>query len=478
LSSVLVGVVDTGINVRCGEFDKTTVANAHKANGDNAGMSDADGHGTQVAGVIAADDGDGGVNGMASRVLGGKLGLVWGNMGRDLMETLNSTTLVIEAGASIVNMSFVFGPFAAQNNPVWVVWKRQMEIYPDVLFAAAAQNLPVELFDWNDAPAGIPVSNLITVGGSAACDPRQAWPDSAFGAPIGLAAQADNVPVVEPNLGQPHDWNSGNSFATPQVAAAAAILKAVDPSLTPTQIIETYLRQEYFAGPVPQGGRLLSTTLPFERLLLDHGTATSQEIRDVVALQNTGASTDNTVPSGLVVARICGGIYYVIPGVGSWDATPPGPNDSGSMNSASWAIASQPPDGDMTLAIGGYAPFTLGDVQLLEQQAAQEQGQAALAVSRLPEDQSNISTGHATGGTLTFIGCRIEQRDPAYHQPIVVSVDGAFSGNLTYVVAPAPDILYTTFSGGFSLPFIVPFSQPADTFAASLETLCTEGSTR
>ena len=65
----------------------------------------------------------------------------------------------------------------------------------------AASNDGFEL-DNNDAPAGLPAANLITVGGLDSCNYEIPYSESSTGPGIDIAAPATEIPVGDPGPDQ------------------------------------------------------------------------------------------------------------------------------------------------------------------------------------------------------------------------------------------------------------------------------------
>lgn len=316
-TEVAVAVVDSGINVANGEFDDVRITNVHAPGGTPTGMSDPHptGHGTRVAGVIAADDGDGGVNGIASRALGDRLRLVWGMQPlsapspRDVAsQSLAAIQAAIVAGARVVNCSFGFGRFATPTpNEVAIrrAFRRLFRNHPDVLFVVGVANENWELTARNDAPAGIALPNVISVGSSMPCDPAARVGPSARGPRVEIVAQGESIPVVDPVLGRPAQLERGTSFAAPQVASAAAILRSLAPTLSAAEVRDVLLDNAKL-GPETTAGRSLDIGAAVLQLLLDQGSVLATDIDP----DDDGVADD----PGLVAGRVCGGTSITVEG--------------------------------------------------------------------------------------------------------------------------------------------------------------------
>ena len=184
----------------------------------------------------------------------------------------------VDAGATVINLSVGSGAVGPQNADRAAAYKRFFEQMqrdkPKVVFVAAAGNYGGALDGTNYAPGGMNLPNLITVGAldqtgdrATAADwysPEQlaAWYEQSKTAgtiPAGqtleqytnslltgsnyatgqgevtISACGTGVPAGLDTEGRPV-LSNGTSFATPQVAAAAALLKTINPELTADDI--------------------------------------------------------------------------------------------------------------------------------------------------------------------------------------------------------------------------------------------------
>jgi len=195
LNEVTVAVIDSGLWVDSEQFDeiRPRIYNLNNPGSDPTDWSPTN-HGTRVTSIIAADNGDGMTNGIALRVLGNNLSLIVSGVtipgdrvvmhwalasARQAVERVER----LEEGKIVVNLSL--GRHDHGNRPPWLVamqaqFMRLFKASPDVLFVAAAPNETFAL-DNNAVPAGLPNSNLITVGGRDSCNFENPAPFSATG---------------------------------------------------------------------------------------------------------------------------------------------------------------------------------------------------------------------------------------------------------------------------------------------------------
>jgi len=475
LSTVRVAVIDTGIEAGNGEFDNVRILNLDSP---GSPIDVTHEHGTAVAGIVAADD-DEGVNGIASAFLRDRLQLLWG--GGDDESTIGRMAAVkraADAGAAVVNMSFGYADVSAPVHPMNALWRRLLSLYPDVLFVAAAMNQPVQITTTNAAPAGIALDNLITVGGTALCKPLLAWASSGFGPGVDMAAPAQNVPHAGYALGHNYiSTESGNSLAAPMVSSLAAILRSLNPNLSPSLIKNSYpLAYTYPTAPSLQG-RLLSLPLAIEQFLLDLVPSVPASVRDLIDYNHDGAWDE----PGLVVNRICGGLNYQVDGYGSYQYA--SGNDRtwiwGLVNSTGFQIGTpvDPTDHEALLTLNCVAcAFQVGATFPITDSGAANPGTAEMA---FVQDQANLGFspfGTSVSGTWRVDSCRIVERDPLFSDPLWVQVQGEFSAQVRMMDPPNPALHDETARGYFNLLFgTLPLIGSGSPTVAYLETNCEGG---
>jgi subtilisin family serine protease len=260
LPPVRVAVIDSGIDATHPEFAGNKIADAKSFVGGSARV-DPEGHGTFVAGLIAAGvDNAVGIAGMApsAQLLVAKV--VDGDDLIDVEAEVKAIRWAVQEGAQVINMSL--GGFRDPRNPDVDAYS-QLEAAAigwahgkGVVVVAAVGNseeTPPKPWPFASYPAALPhvlgVSALGRDGSVPAFSNRDriyndiTAPGQAIVStfPLDLSAGSKecadhgysicaNDPLQEFRKGE------GTSFAAPQVSAAAAVLLAVRPSLRPEQV--------------------------------------------------------------------------------------------------------------------------------------------------------------------------------------------------------------------------------------------------
>ena len=257
LTTVKVAIIDSGVDCSLPDLQKQIAKSKSFVGGGGNGCTDTQGHGTIVAGEIAGALNSSGVVGLAysSQLLVAKVVAADGTI--PIKAEAAGIKWAVDQGAQVVNLSF-----GAQRDPL----SRQLDTYSKVEAKAVAyavkrgavvvaavgnaDNAPTTPWPYASWPAALP--HVIGVGALTKSgnvpdfsDRDQTFVDIA--APgVGIfstfpkdltAAQPDCTEqgYTDCATGDYHH-PEGTSFAAPQVAAAAAVLLGVDPSLTNSQV--------------------------------------------------------------------------------------------------------------------------------------------------------------------------------------------------------------------------------------------------
>jgi subtilisin family serine protease len=219
--------------------DLTTTRRGQDLNDDN-------GHGTHVAGIIAAAANGRGVVGVAYRAKIMTVKVLDVNESGTTGAVAEGIRYAVANGARIINMS-LGGP--TQDPRV-----------TDAIAAAAAANVLVVCSAGNDGrdidqkpsyPVSTPASNLVGVAATSPTQGRQLGFFSNFGRnTVSLAAPGVDVLSTANNGG--YVLKSGTSMAAPQVTGVAALVAAVRPDLSASEL-RAELLQSAGRASVPVG---------------------------------------------------------------------------------------------------------------------------------------------------------------------------------------------------------------------------------
>lgn len=197
------------------------------ANGDGT-VEDLVGHGTHVAGIIAAVADNGiGVAGVAyeAKVMALKLG----DGAPALSGALEAFAYAIDNGARIINASWLIDDLAAAPYLEAALTAAEAA---GVLVVTGAGNTPIDIDANPIFPASSPLDNVIAVGASTAADQPASF--SGYGqTTVDLFAPGEYIISTVPGG---YGVYSGTSMAAPMVSGAAALLWAATPQATYAEV--------------------------------------------------------------------------------------------------------------------------------------------------------------------------------------------------------------------------------------------------
>jgi len=242
-----VAVVDTGVQLN--HQDLSVLAGYDFVDGD-ATASDGHGHGTHVAGTIAALENTTAVVGVApgAEILPVR---VLDDSGRGSVDDVaDGFDLAGDRNVRVVNASLGSDTYSAYE-------RAAIAAHPNTLYVVAAGNDGAD----NDATPAYPCNydepNIVCVGASDSDDLEASF--SNYG-DVSVDLFAPGLDIRSLPLTPADEWKSGTSMASPHVAGAAALLAASAPGAGPAQLKRALLdgaeAKPAFAGRSVAGARL------------------------------------------------------------------------------------------------------------------------------------------------------------------------------------------------------------------------------
>jgi subtilisin family serine protease len=235
------------------------VINANEAPGGPEDPMDDQGHGTHVAGTLAGVGNNGtGVTGVTwnSKILACKF-IDANGEGTDA-DAIACFDYIVALKQRGVNIRVSNNSWGSTDGPA-----PALQSAIDAAGAAGILNVFSAGNDGNDNdvishyPSGLPSPSILSVAASDESDGRASF--SNFGATsVDLAAPGSSIISTYPSAG--YTISSGTSMAAPHVSGAAALLAAIDPSLSvaamKTLLLDSVDALPAFEGSVVSGGRL------------------------------------------------------------------------------------------------------------------------------------------------------------------------------------------------------------------------------
>lgn len=273
-SNVVIGVIDTGVDYTHPDLNDNMWINPGEIPGnglddDNNGFVDDyhgydfvnndgdpfddEGHGTHVAGTIAAEGNNGiGVTGVtwSAQIMALKFLDEFGF--GSTFDAIQAIDYAVLMGADLTNNSWGGGGFSQALADAIAAAGEVGQV-----FVAAAGNFGLNTDIAPEYPAAYGLDNIISV--AATDDDDQLAGFSNFGA-TSVDLGAPGVSILSTQPGNNYGFLDGTSMAAPHVTGVAALLLAENPDLTPTELKARLLET---ADPIPaldgvtvSGGRL------------------------------------------------------------------------------------------------------------------------------------------------------------------------------------------------------------------------------
>ena len=223
--SIIVAVVDTGVDTAHPDLSGKIVAGYDYVNNDNDPMDD-HGHGTHVAGISAASTNNGiGVAGVGWNVKIMPMKVLSGSGNGYDSWVASGIRGAVDRGAHVINLSLGGAGFSQTLKDA-----TDYAISKNVVVVAASGNTGSATVNY---PAGNP--NVIGVGATDSSDKIASF--STYNSTVDVSAPGVNIASTYYNSGQhAYAYMSGTSMAAPHVAGLAGLVKSKWPAYTVSQV--------------------------------------------------------------------------------------------------------------------------------------------------------------------------------------------------------------------------------------------------
>ncbi|NES12421.1 MULTISPECIES: type VII secretion-associated serine protease mycosin [Micromonospora] len=237
---VLVAVVDTGVDASHPDLAGRLVPGGRTDGRSGDGRTDPDGHGTHMAGIIAATDtARDGVTGIAPAAKILPVGISGKQRGGvTAAASAAGIRLAADRGAKVINLSYATMGVASADEEQAV----RYALARDAVVVAGAGNTALG-HDQVGIPANIP--GVIAVTGTTRGGAF--WSGSVQGPQAVVSAPADSIYNIGPDHG--YGWGDGTSDATAIVSGIAALIRSKYPDLDAPNVINRIVRTARDVGP-------------------------------------------------------------------------------------------------------------------------------------------------------------------------------------------------------------------------------------
>ena len=225
-SGVTVAVVDSGVRKTHEELAGVVLPGRDLVTGTGDGSDDQNGHGTHVAGIVAAQANGRGIVGGAPGVKILPVRVLDGSGSGYSSDVAEGIIWAADNGAKVINLSLGGNvPSQATQEAIQYAHAHGALVLAAAGNAGQSGNAPLY-------PAAFPEPVAVGAINSA----KQRAPFSNWGSYVDVVAPGDSIVSAWATSDTTYAWASGTSMATPYASAAAALVYAANPSFTGEQV--------------------------------------------------------------------------------------------------------------------------------------------------------------------------------------------------------------------------------------------------
>ncbi|MEU3351359.1 type VII secretion-associated serine protease mycosin [Streptomyces sp. NPDC037389] len=231
---ITVAVIDTGVDSSVPELRGQVLQGADVSNKPSGANADKDGHGTNMATLIAGTGAGNGIQGLAPGVKILPVRTV-GNFMADVNDSLDDKAIrfAVDHGARVINIS-MGGPDSVGRSPKTEAAVKYALSKGALVFASSGND--GDMSNLPNYPAAIP--GVVSVGAIDSSNTVTKWSNSASN--VALAAPGENIPG-RCTKSEGFCDGGGTSQATALASASAALIWSKHPDWTNNQVLRVML---------------------------------------------------------------------------------------------------------------------------------------------------------------------------------------------------------------------------------------------
>ena len=229
--AITVAVIDSGIDLKHPDLENRIVPGYNFID-DNTDVADQCGHGTHVAGIIAAEANNTvGIAGVANQAVIMPIKVIGANCLGSYSRLMEGILYAVEQGVRIISITSG-GGYDHNGLHDAITYARSQGVLVAVAAGNRGNDLPFYPGSYEES---------FTVAGTDIDDKQYGM--SNYGEQIDIAAPATNIMSTywSEAAGSSYSYMTGTSMAAPHVAAVAALILAIDPKLSLTDLENTLL---------------------------------------------------------------------------------------------------------------------------------------------------------------------------------------------------------------------------------------------